>query len=116
MSRRNWPLRLPCGHEGCREISNYNYSTKRDLMESFELRNFSNGRWRCIRHQKPDEVLSAANPTTKAELIVEQKGDHRYFGHSGFAHGPGFKAFAGDLPPGAKLIITAQLVLPGETA
>lgn len=114
MSRREWPLRFVCGHDGCTESANYRYQTKRDLMESFELRNYSDGRWRCVRHSKPDEVLSATNKKTRAELVVEQKEHGRYFGHSGFTFGPGFKAFAKDFPAGSKIIVTATLVLPQE--
>lgn len=33
---------------------------------------------------------------------------------SGFTCGPGFKAFATDFPEGTKLVITAEIVLPGE--
>lgn len=112
MSRREWPLTFPCAHEGCMERARYVYQTKRDLQESFELKNFSNGRWRCIRHSRPDEVLSAQNPKTRAELTVDEHPHGRYFGHSGFISGPGFKAFAKDFPAGAKVIVTAELVLP----
>lgn len=112
MARREWPLHFTCAHEGCREAANYRYSTKRDLMESFELKNYSNGRWRCIRHSKPNEVLSHDNPETRAELTVDQKEHGRYFESSGFISGPGFRAFAKDFPPGAKVIVTATLVLP----
>lgn len=114
MAKREWPLSFTCAHEGCRETANYRYSTKRDLMESFELKNYSNGRWRCIRHSKPDEVLSPENMETRAELVVEQKPYGRYFGNFGFVSGPGFKVFASDLPEGAKVIVTATLVLPAS--
>lgn len=112
MSRREWPLRFVCGHEGCNESANYRYQTKRDLMESFELKHYSNGRWRCTRHARPGEVLSASNPETCAELTVEQKPYGRYFGNVGFISGPGFKAFAEDFPPGTKIIVSTRLVLP----
>lgn len=116
MSRREWPLILPCGHPGCTERSNYRYQTKRDLMESFELKHFSNGRWRCVRHSQPDAVLSASNPSTRAELLLEERPHGRLFGNWGFVHGPGFKAFAEDFPAGTKIIVTAELVLPTPPA
>lgn len=112
MARREWPLRFVCAHGGCTETANYRYSTKRDMMESFEIKNYSNGRWRCIRHARPEEVLSAANRETRAELIVEQKPHGRFFGHSGFVSGPGFKAFAKDFPAGSKIIVSTVVVLP----
>jgi hypothetical protein len=112
MSGWEWPLRFVCGHDGCNETVNYRYSTKRDLMESFELKNYSDGRWRCIRHVRANEVLSANNLETRAVLTVEQKPHGRYFGSNGFIFGPGFKAFAADFPEGAQVIVTATLILP----
>ena len=75
---------------------------------------YSNGRWRCVRHSQPDEVLSAENPETTCELTVEQKPGGRYFGNFGFVHGPGFKAFAKDFPEGTKIVVTATLIPPSE--
>ena len=112
MSRREYPLRFPCAHEGCKEQSNWSYRTRRDLMESFELKHYSNGRWRCVRHSNPDAVLSPSNLTTRAEVVVEEHPHGRYFGHTGFIYGPGFKAFAKDFPAGTKVIVTTELVLP----
>lgn len=114
MAKREWTLSFPCGHEGCQERSRWSYQTKRDLVESFEQKHYSGGRWRCIRHTKPNEVLSPENPETRAELVVEQKPYGRYFGNFGFVSGPGFKVFASDLPEGAKVIVTATLVLPAS--
>ena len=113
VSRREWALRFVCGHEGCAETANYRYPTKRDLIDSFERKHYSEGRWRCVRHSQPNEVLSADNRETTIELIVEQRPHGRYFGNSGFIHGPGFKAFAKDFPEGSKVIVSARLVLPG---
>ncbi len=115
MARREWPLRFVCGHEGCTESANYRYQTRRDLVESFELKNYSDGRWRCIRHSRPNEVLSFENPATSHELTVEQTQHGRYFGSSGFIFGPGFKAFAKDFPAGTKVIVTATLIAPDAT-
>lgn len=112
MSRREWPLRFTCGHPGCTESANYRYATRRDMMESFERRNYSDGRWRCVRHTRPDEVLSLTNPRTRAEIVIEQKPHGKYFGHSGFIFGLGFKAFAADFPEGTTIIVSAEVVLP----
>lgn len=112
MSKREWPLRFQCGHEGCAEAVTYRYSTRRDLESSFELKNYQGGKWRCTRHSRPDEVLSADNPETRVELVSRQESYGRYFGSSGFVHGPGFKLFANDFPPGTKLIVTARVELP----
>lgn len=112
MARREWTLRYECGHQGCREMVHYRYSTRRDLEGSFEVKNYSNGRWRCTRHTRPEEVLGPENRETSATLTVEQKPHGRFFGSSGFLSGPGFKVFAADLPEGTKLVVTAQIVLP----
>lgn len=112
MSRREWPLRFVCNHPGCTESANYRYSTRRDMMESFELKNYSDGRWRCVRHRNPDEVLSLSNPRTRAEIVLEQKPHGKFFGHFGFISGLGFKAFAEDFPAGTKIIVSAEIVLP----
>ncbi len=115
MARREWPLRFVCSEEGCTETANYRYQTRRDMMESFELKHYSNGRWRCIRHRSPNELLSDSNMETRAELTVEQTQHGKYFnGHSGFVSGPGFKAFANDFPEGAKIVVTTTLALPAK--
>lgn len=114
MSRREWPLRFVCNYPGCTESANYRYPTRRDMMESFELKNYSGGRWRCVRHNKPDEVLSASNPRTRAEIVLEQKSHGKYFGNFGFVSGLGFRVFADDFPAGTRLIVTAEIVPPAE--
>lgn len=114
MSKRDWPLMFLCGHAGCTERAIYRYSTRRDCVESFEQKHYSGGRWRCTRHSRPNEVLSATNPQTTVELVVEQRESGLYFGGMGFISGPGFKAFAKDFTPGAKVIVSATLVLPAQ--
>ncbi|QVJ07682.1 hypothetical protein L7H23_01335 [Sphingopyxis sp. BSN-002] len=110
MARREYPLRLPCAHKGCKEQSNWVYPTRRDLMESFELKHYSNGRWRCIRHINPEQVLSLSNLVTRAEVVSEEKHGKLFFGSWGFVSGLGFKVFADDFPAGTKLIVRAEIV------
>lgn len=114
MARRDWPFMVKCGHEGCTETATYRYDTRRDLMNSFEVKNYANGGYRCIRHTRPNEVLSASNPRTRAELTAERKHGKLFFGSFGFVFGPGFKVFADDLPEGTRLIVTAEIVTPTE--
>lgn len=114
MARRDWPLLFTCGHAGCNERATYRYSTRRDMMESFEQKHFSNGRWRCIRHSNPEQVLSAVNTTTRHEITLEERPHGKFFGNFGFVSGPGFKIFANDFPPGTKLIVLTQVVLPND--
>ncbi len=115
MSRREWTFTGTCGHEGCSERFLYRYPTHRDLVQSFEVKNYSHGRWKCTRHTRPSEVLSAENPRTEHEVVLEQKPHGKFFGRSGIVSGPGFKAFAEDFPAGTKIIVTAQIVLPEDT-
>jgi hypothetical protein len=112
MPKREWPLHFKCAHEGCTEKTMFRYDTKRDLENSYELRHYGGGRWKCLRHDRPDRVLSPDNRQTCAELVVEQKQHGKYFGGSGFVSGPGFLVYAEDLPVGAKLIVTARIELP----
>ena len=109
---REWTLRFVCGHQGCNESANYRYQTKRDMMESFEMKNYSNGRWLCIRHSKPNEVLSGENLKTRSEVVSEIKCGKLFFGHFGTITGQGFKAFADDFPEGTRLVVTAEIILP----
>lgn len=111
MSRREWTFTGTCGHKGCAERFTYRYPTRSDLLSSFEVKNYSDGRWRCARHSKLDEVLSPSNPTTTHELVNEQKPYGKFWGSSGFIYGPGFRAFAEDFPAGTKIIVTTQVVL-----
>lgn len=112
MPKRDWPLRFRCAHEGCPENVTYRYDTQRDLRQSFELKHYGSNGWRCVRHNTQNEVLSADNPETRAELVSREEPHGRYFGRNGFIHGPGFKVFAKDFPPGTKLIITARIEIP----
>lgn len=112
MSRRDWPFMVRCSHKGCIETATYRYQTRRDMMNSFEVKHYGNGGWLCIRHTRPNEVLSATNTKTVAELTNEQKPYGRFFGNSNFVSGPGFKVWSKDLPEGARLIVTAEVVLP----
>ncbi len=112
MSRREWPFMVRCSHEGCKETATYRYPTRRDMVNSFEIKHYGRGGWLCTRHTRPNEVLSATNTKTVAELVNEQRDYGRFFGNSGFISGPGFKVWSKDLPEGARLIVTAEVVLP----
>jgi hypothetical protein len=81
--------------------------------------------WRCARHSRADEVLSADDPGRETVLASYETDFgyggkvHRFFtpegnttGGSGFIYGPGFRAFADDFPAGTRLIVTARVELP----
>lgn len=112
MARREWPLRFVCAHEGCRESVTYRYATRRDMMDSYELKWYGGDKWKCLRHSDLDRVLSANNRETRFEVVSEQKETGRYFGSMGLLTGPGFLAMANDLPAGTRLIVMARIELP----
>jgi hypothetical protein len=120
MSRRVYTINLQCAEPGCREWS---FAEAETIREEREIRaRYAKNPYRCFRHTKTNEVLSADNPETTKTLVVEEKfyTDYRgnekllglYFGHSGIEHGPGFRAIAKDFPPGTKLIVTARIEMP----
>lgn len=108
--------RAVCHHPGCNESTVYSYDSKKEAREGYKWRE----RWMCVRHSKPDDVLSESNmertTTLEAKPVMTCRGDKVlglfWNGSNGFAHGPGFKAFAKDFPEGTKLIVTARIELP----
>ncbi|MXN51852.1 hypothetical protein GR158_12040 [Shinella sp. AETb1-6] len=112
MARSYGMFRAKCGHEGCTEFARYEAGTRKHYLD-LSLR-YGNGKWRCVRHSQPDEVLSSTNTKLVNELRVIVDDGHSYWGKerasSGFKHGPGFKAFAEDFPEGTVLRITAEIV------
>lgn len=97
--------RVRCAEPECREIGFFEYERASDKPP---------GDWRCSRHVRPDDVLSAASPVRSRVLTVVEL-DHGLFWHdgsrvgSGFEYGPGFRAWARDFPPGTTLTITAVI-------
>lgn len=114
MARRDFSYIARCAHDGCTETTTYRYSTRRDMMASHEVKNGDG--WRCIRHSKPEEVLSLTNTKTVAVLRNEEKTYGKFFGDSGFVYGPGFKVWSSDLPVGAMIMVTAEIILPKDDA
>ena len=112
--KREYLLQFRCAHEGCAERTTYRYDTLRDRKDSYEARHYEKDGWRCIRHSKPNDVLSESNQETHFEVVSREEPHGRFFGHSGFVHGPGFKLFANDFPAGTKLVVTARIELPSE--
>jgi hypothetical protein len=107
---RRYSLHAKCGHEGCREFATYEADTRADYIR--QERTYGGGRWLCVRHSNPDEVLSGENAKRVTEIVSRQEPHGRYFGHSGFVHGPGFRAWAADFPAGTVLRVTAEIILP----
>ena len=101
-------IRKQCEEPGCAE---YGYYT--DLTREGYAR-LARQEWRCVRHTRPEEVLSAENP--RREVVYENvQLDCGLFwqGRSGFVYGPGFKAYSEDFPVGTKIRVIAEIV-PAE--
>ncbi|ANN66441.1 hypothetical protein [Bordetella bronchialis] len=116
MAKRDYPLRFQCAHPDCRESVTYRFSTIRDLRGSHEFKWYSGGKWKCSRHDKPNEVLGLDNLETRYECVSREESHGRYWGNFGFMFGPGFKAWPKDFPAGTKIIVTARIELPPEDA
>lgn len=114
--RRQYLSRFQCGHDGCGEAQTYESTTRADQADQY--RRYGNGKWRCVRHIRPDEVLSLTNRTRTDETVSERRFSDSgrdiglYFGHFGSVSGPGFKAFARDFPEGTILRVTAEIIPP----
>ncbi len=114
MARSYGMFRAKCGHEGCTEFARYEADRRADYLDL--ERRYGNGKWRCVRHSQPDQVLSFDNKKIVEEVKVIKEPHGLYWGKdkawNSFAHGPGFKAFAEDFPEGTVLRITAEIVSP----
>lgn len=115
MARRRYPLRVSCGYKGCRENGHYEAENRAHYTELLEK--YGNGKWRCVRHIKPEEVLSPTNLRRQHEIVSEHsyyegKSIGLYWNRFDMVSGPGFKAYANDFPEGTKIIVTAEIVLP----
>lgn len=115
MNRRVRTVRFKCGHEGCQEVANYEVHSNDEARRLYAAE--GNGKYRCVRHTRMEEVLSASNSRRTVDLANEQKENGCYWGGgSGFTYGPGFKAFAKDFPPGTILRVTAEVILPATAS
>jgi hypothetical protein len=112
----NCTARCICAHEGCTDGITYSYASVRERREADVY--YAKRPYRCIRHAKPNEVLSPKDLERTTEFvngrsITYPELDDLFWNDGGsFEYGPGFKAFAKDFPIGTKLIITARIELP----
>ncbi|HEY9413278.1 MAG TPA: hypothetical protein VIQ30_00840 [Pseudonocardia sp.] len=122
MTRRRVTATVHCAKPGCGEFAYYEYDSQRERAEAEKRRR--DHPWRCYRHSNEDEVLSPENPERTAVLtaVKSEFGGRVLPGlfwraegasaSSGRISGPGFKAIAGDLPEGTRLVVTARIELP----
>lgn len=109
-----YSTRVKCGYDGCAELAFFEADTRKEQSSQYER--YGNGKWRCVRHSQPADVLGLNNRSRTVEMTIFDEPHGRYWGvakaGSGFVYGPGFKAFAEDFPPGTQLRVTAEVILP----
>lgn len=112
MSRRGYRNTLHCSHPGCAETSSTVYDTRKDEARGYEYRRT----WKCIQHMAGEAHMTPANARRELTLTVYEEPFGKFWApiQNGFAHGPGFQAFAKDFPVGATLVVTATLAMPEE--
>lgn len=114
MSRRAQTVRFKCSHEGCEEIALYTADDRKHAARLYDT--YGNGKYKCVRHAHPDEVLSADALVKTYSMRVFRERHGMYWGvdkaGSGFVSGPGFKAYADDFPEGTEIKISAEVILP----
>jgi hypothetical protein len=112
-ARRTWTWTRTCAHPGCTERAHYEYDRQRDMLDSQRR---TKAEYRCTRHTTPEEVLSLTNTRRVTDLTARTS--ERCSGlfwepiANGFAHGPGFRAWADDFPAGTCLRVTVEIILP----
>lgn len=118
MARPYGVFRAKCGHPNCAEFARYEADNRKHYLDL--EKNYGNGRWRCVRHTDPNSVLSSQNSRIVDEMTVFREPHGLYWGRekawNGFAHGPGFRAFAEDFPPGTILRVTAEVIFPKDSS
>ncbi len=78
MSRTYGMFRAQCGHDGCKEFARYEADNRSHYMDLSNR--YGNGKWRCVRHSQPDQVLSETNSKTTETLRVIKSGEHFLLG------------------------------------
>lgn len=120
MGRRGYDHWRRCAAHGCRESRISRYELKREYADA--VRYEKDNPWRCLRHDKPESVLSVHNleVTHVTEPSVQKFSEYdgaligTYWDGSGFIYGPGFRAWPEDFPVGTQLVIAARIVLPQD--
>jgi len=106
---REYMIRFQCAEPNCHEWTHYTASTRK---EQAEIYNRNQGKWKCVRHDRPADLLGPTNMTRVHEVVSDERSHGVYWGNFGFVSGPGFCAFAKDFPPGTILRVTAEVILP----
>ncbi len=105
--------RFECAQPGCGEWTHFTAHTRKEQAE--DQRRYY-GKWKCIRHDRPQDLLTPTSRKLITELVSDERPHGVYWGHFGFVSGPGFRAFAKDFPAGTTLRVIAEVVLPEPAA
>lgn len=108
---RERSVRFQCSHPGCQDVAHYSFQYRDEGQRLHAT--YGNGKYKCARHSRPEEVLA----TNRRKIVTEQASEetvpgHLYWNHWGFVSGPGFRAWASDFPKGTILRVTAEVILP----
>lgn len=109
--RRKQTCRFKCSHEGCSEYGLYEADDRAHAARLYET--YGNGKYKCVRHSRPEEVLSQESLVKTYSMRVFKEHHGMFWGidkaSNGFVYGPGFKAYADDFPEGTEIRITAEI-------
>lgn len=120
MPRREYRTTFTCAEPGCRETQFFTSTTRADEAALWKQQKAVP--FRCTRHRNPEQNLRPGNERTTRVLVATKRPHGMSWvpegetTGSGFKYGPGFTAHAEDFPEGTRLVVTAQIELPGETA
>lgn len=113
MKRQPIKRRVQCSAQGCPDFTLYSYSSRREYTEACE----KNRPWACCLHNHPKRVLSpsclkvewVSPPSARSE---EDPTKELYFGSSGVLIDRAYYAEASHFPPGTRIKVTAEVLLP----
>jgi len=118
MPRREYNVWKRCNEPGCKERTFYTCTTQKNRIK------LDREPWTCLRHDYPNEVLSASNKKITVETEYVSGKSKKYpnlndlfWGNgSGFVHGDNWRAWAEDFPIGTKIKMNmnVELFLPTQ--
>lgn len=124
--KRSKTVSFRCGHAradgvACDEFGHYSYDNREEGVR-LQTR-YGGGQWRCMRHSRPEEVLTPDNRAREVTFVLGPDTKGRAPGlywHpqgvpgivSGFASGTGWKAFAEDWPAGTVIRVRVDVEAP----
>ena len=101
-----------CGVEGCKDTRRFPFHNRAEYRDL--IARYGNGKYRCLRHTDPTQVLSAKDQVKRFYITSSKSDGFLRWNHLPFLSGPGFIAFAEDFPEGTILEVTARVDIPEE--